>query len=160
MVSLDISRRVWIGSLEVTELIRRHLGEETSSAAVQGVPEMAPSSMEAALAGLSSPTKIQERAAGFWFNLNAELIIYGATEPDAQVEISGRPVRLRSDGTFSYRFSLPDGEYGLVAVATSASGNDSRSADLNFRRSTHYTGHVTAHPQDAQLNPPQPEHIA
>src|SRR5688572_31722682 len=31
----------------------------------------------------------------------------------ATVTIGGRPIRLRPDGSFSYRFSLPDGEYEL-----------------------------------------------
>ena len=50
-----------------------------------------------------------ERAKGFWFNVNAELIIYGATEPTARVTLGGHEIKLRPDGTFSYRFSLPDG---------------------------------------------------
>src|SRR5688500_20153543 len=34
----------------------------------------------------------------FWFKINAELIIYGATEPDAKVAIADRPIKLRPDG--------------------------------------------------------------
>ena len=32
----------------------------------------------------------------------------GATEPDAAVTIGGRKIQLRKDGTFSFRFALPD----------------------------------------------------
>jgi len=45
--------------------------------------------------------------------VNAELIIYGATEPDAQVTIGGRANQAAPDGSFSFRFSLPDGDYEL-----------------------------------------------
>ena len=65
-----------------------------------------------------------EQAKGFWFNVNAELIIYGATEPDAKVTLGGHEIKLRSDGSFSYRFALPDGKYDLPAVAVSADGTD------------------------------------
>ena len=61
---------------------------------------------------------------------------------------------LRPDGTFSYRFSLPDGRYELPAVATSADGTDSRSAGLEFSRSTEYRGDVGNHPV------PQVERVA
>src|SRR5207302_8550907 len=33
----------------------------------------------------------------FWFQLDAELIVYGATEPGARVTLQGEPVKLRHD---------------------------------------------------------------
>jgi hypothetical protein len=91
----------------------------------------------------------------FWFNVNAELIIYGATEPDAKVEIGGHKIQLRPDGTFSFRFILPDGNYDLPAQATSADGDDTRSAHLKFSRKTNYSGEVGAHPQDSRMKTPE-----
>jgi len=102
---------------------------------------------------VSSP--LPERKApeqGFWFNINAEIVIYGATEPDAQVTIAGRPLRLRPDGTFSLRFALPDGHYALDVAAASAQG-DRRQADVKFSRGTEYHGEVGRHPQDESLKP-------
>lgn len=91
---------------------------------------------------------------GFWFNVNAELIVYGATEPDATVTIDGEPIRLRSDGSFTLRFALPDGRYALTAEAIAAAGDDRRSARLEFVRRTAYQGEVAAHPQNPQLTAP------
>ena len=71
----------------------------------------------------------------FWFNINAEVILYGATEPDAQVAIAGQPIRLRPDGGFSFRFALPDGDYDLVATAISAH-HDQRQVRMQFSRRT------------------------
>jgi len=45
---------------------------------------------------------------GFYFEIDAELIVYGATEPNTRVTLQGEPVTLRPDGTFTVRFSLPD----------------------------------------------------
>ena len=112
------------------------------------------------VSSLSSPFGGAPGKKGFWFMVNAELIIYGATEPDAAVSIGGRKIKLRSDGTFSYRFALPDGSFNLPAIATNADGDDTRIADLAFSRSTEYAGEVGAHPQDAALRPPKAEHVA
>ena len=158
VVSMDSVRRVWMGSLEITELIRRQFLQELSSQAAAQLGQAG--SWSGAVASLSSPFGGREKAKGFWFNVNAELIIYGATEPDATVTIGGRTIRLRPDGSFSYRFSLPDGHYELPAVATSADGTDTRSAELEFSRQTAYHGDVKAHPQDAALKPPLAAHVA
>jgi hypothetical protein len=97
---------------------------------------------------------------GFWFNVNAELIIYGATEPDATVTIGRRVIKLRADGSFSYRFALPDGQYELPIVAVSADQTDARAAELQFSRATEYRGDVGAHPQDPRLKLPHVENVA
>jgi uncharacterized protein len=153
---MDQVRRVWIGSLEITELVRRQIARDISS--LSAAQLSLPSSLS--LASLASPFGGMEKRKGFWFNVNAELIIYGATEPDATVTIGGRQIKLRPDGTFSYRFILPDGKYDLLAEATSADGDDSRSADLKFSRSTDYRGDVGKHPQDPAMKPPLVEHVA
>ena len=65
-------------------------------------------------------------ASPFRFVLNTEIVIYGATEPDAQVEIDGKPVTLRSDGTFTVRIALPEGMHALPAIAASRDGSSTR----------------------------------
>jgi hypothetical protein len=87
------------------------------------------------------------------------LIIYGATERDATVTIGGRTIKLRPDGSFSYRFALPDGKYDLPVVAVSADGTDGRAAELKFSRATEIRGEVGTHPQDPALKPPTPDDV-
>ncbi len=106
---------------------------------------------------ISSPSGAgEQRPEGFWLNVNAELILYGATEPDASLTIGGRPIEIRPDGTFSLRFSLPDGEHVVTLSALSAQG-DFRRAELQFRRHTEYAGEVGVAPQDQSLTPPATE---
>ncbi len=149
IINIDDTRRVWMGSLEITELIRRRLAHAISSFGVSSF----------GISSLSSPFGGVERPKEFWFNVNAELIIYGATEPDAKVTLGGHEIKLRPDGSFSYRFALPDGRYDLPAVAVSADGTDARAANLKFSRETEYLGDVGAHPQDPSLKPPLPENL-
>ena len=108
---------------------------------------------------LSSPLMGQhQRPEGFWLSVNAELVVYGATEPDAVVTIGGRPIRIRPDGTFSYRFALPDGNYELPVCALSTHG-DQRQAELEFSRLTRYQGKVGEHVQDPDLRVPSAKNV-
>ena len=161
VVNMDTVRRVWIGSLEITELIRRKLAGDLSSQAAAGLAGVTSPVSAFGVSSVSSPFGgAEQKAKGFWFNVNAELIIYGATEPDATVTIGGRTIKLRRDGSFSYRFALPDGQYPLPAAATSADGTDTRWADLHFARSTNYGGgEVGTHPQDTSLKTPNPDSL-
>ncbi|HEY7308971.1 MAG TPA: DUF4912 domain-containing protein [Gemmataceae bacterium] len=72
----------------------------------------------------------------FWFQIDAELIVYGATEPSARVTLQGEPVKLRPDGTFTMRFSLPDSRQIIPAVAVSPDGIEERTIVLAVERNT------------------------
>lgn len=113
---------VGTGSLELKEMMEKALGGEVSSAA--------PGSF-----AISSPVG-KERARGFWFRLGTELIVYGATEPNARVTLQGRPIKLRRDGTFTVRFDLPDGEQVIPAVAESPDGVDRITITPTVRKKT------------------------
>jgi hypothetical protein len=89
-----------------------------------------------ALSSFGSGALMRVRQRQFWFQLDAELIVYGATEPTARVTLQGEPVRLRPDGTFTLRFALPDGRQILPAVATSADGVEERTIVLAVERNT------------------------
>jgi len=72
----------------------------------------------------------------FWLIADAELIVYGATEPDATVTIGGRPIKLNPDGTFRFQMSFQDGliDYPIMAVA--ADGEQTRDVHMSFTRET------------------------
>lgn len=76
--------------------------------------------------GFSPVRKEEKRPRKFWLVVNTELIVYGATESDAKVTVAGRAVTLRPDGTFSLRFSLPDGKQVIPVRAASCDGVDER----------------------------------
>jgi uncharacterized protein len=72
----------------------------------------------------------------FDFELDAELIVYGSTEPGSHVTLQGDPVKLRPDGTFTVRFSLPNCRQVIPAVACSADGVEQRTVILAVERNT------------------------
>ncbi|HEX8372904.1 MAG TPA: DUF4912 domain-containing protein [Chthoniobacterales bacterium] len=90
----------------------------------------------------------------FFMHVNAEVIFYGGTHPDATVWIDGKEIQLAQDGSFRYHFRLPDGEFEIPIVAESPDGVEIRSAKLVFKRGTSRTGDVGATSQPSYLNAP------
>jgi hypothetical protein len=78
----------------------------------------------------------QDRRNQFDFEVDAELIIFGTTRPDATVTLKGEPVKLRPDGSFTVRMHLPDKRQVLPVVASSADGIESRTVVLAVERNT------------------------
>jgi len=76
------------------------------------------------------------RARKFWLVADAELIVYGATEPDATVTIAGQPIKLNPDGTFRFHMSFQDGLIDFPILAVAVDGVQTRSVHLKFNRST------------------------
>ncbi|MDD2709739.1 MAG: DUF4912 domain-containing protein [Verrucomicrobiae bacterium] len=141
MFDPDLLRRIFMGSQVLAEWLKRRLSEETSSGL------FSPSSPFGASFGAVS-------ARGFWFNVNAELIIYGATEPKATVVFDDRPISLKPDGTFRFQFALPDGDFRLPISATSPDGVETRSVNLHFVRETATQGGVGVVPHPPELAAP------
>ncbi len=77
------------------------------------------------MASMASPVKKPQKR-GFWLRVDCELIVYGATEPDAKVTVQGKPINLRPDGTFTLRFALPDGKQIIPVKAVSADKAEDR----------------------------------
>jgi ABC-type phosphate transport system substrate-binding protein len=86
--------------------------------------------------GLFSGGAVPIRPRKFWLVADAELIVYGATEPDATVTIAGETIPLSPDGTFRFQLSFQDGllDYPILAVAKD--GEQTRSIHLKFTRET------------------------
>jgi len=72
----------------------------------------------------------------FWLVVDAEVIVYGATEPDARVKFMGKEIRLNPDGTFGIRMALPDGNIEFPVEATSADGEETRKVRPVVQRTT------------------------
>jgi hypothetical protein len=96
----------------------------------------------------------RKKERGFFMHLNAEVIFYGGTHPDAKVRIDGKQIKLSPDGTFRYHFRFPDGDYSIPIVAQSPDKAEKRSATLSFRRTTSRKGDVGHTAQPKHLKKP------
>jgi hypothetical protein len=72
----------------------------------------------------------------FQLLVDAELIVYGATQRDAYVTLQGEPVRLRPDGTFTVRLQMPERRQVIPVVASSHDGVEQRTISIAVERNT------------------------
>ncbi len=112
------------GSESIGALLAQHLAANLSSGAV------------ASSSNIPRKDEAGGKGKDFWLVVNTELIVYGATEPDAKVTLQGQPLRLRPDGTFSVRFALPDGEQVIPVHAVNADGDMEKQITPIVTRST------------------------
>ena len=70
------------------------------------------------------------------FHVDAEMILYGRTKPDAKVMLGGEPIKLRPDGSFTVRLAMPDKRQVLPVVASTPDGVQQRTIVIAVERNT------------------------
>ena len=76
------------------------------------------------------------QARSFWLVADAELIVYGATDPSAKLFIEDEEVPLGNDGTFRLQVPFRDGIQNYSIKAIDKDGVDSRNITMKFERVT------------------------
>ncbi len=84
----------------------------------------------------------------FKFEVDAQMVIYGVAAPGSTVSISGEPLEVASDGTFSTRVEMPDRRQVLPVVACSRDGTQQRTTVLAVERNTKVMEPVTNDMED------------
>jgi len=142
------TKRIWIDSQEIIERFtkRYNLNNEAGD---QAWP---PSSHWLASSSMSSPFG-GDAGSCFHMHVNAELVIYGGTEPGATMRIDGKDIPLDDQGNFHYHFNFADGKYHIPIEATSKDSLEIRSALLSFLRMTAGSDDVDETPQPERDTP-------
>ncbi len=81
-----------------------------------------------------SGSGIQNRS--FWLVADAELIVYGATDPSAKLTIGGENIPLAADGTFRLQVPFRDGSQSYVIKAIDSTASQERAITMEFDRNT------------------------
>jgi len=76
------------------------------------------------------------RQRSFWLVADAELIVYGATDPSASLTIGNEPVPLTPEGTFRIQVPFRDGQQHYAIKAVAADGEQKREVTMAFQRTT------------------------
>jgi uncharacterized protein len=175
MLGSELVDRVGLGSAEIDQILRKELKqklhtESASELAAKGLWGPGVSSLFSGIglwgpevtslfsgvgASWSAQPFSEKKAREFFMHVNAEVIFYGGTHPDAKVTIDGKPIALNADGTFRFHFKFPDGDYDIPIVAVSPDKVETRSATLSFKRATARKGDVghTAQPKGLKKQP-------
>ncbi|MDR0391708.1 MAG: DUF4912 domain-containing protein [Planctomycetaceae bacterium] len=72
----------------------------------------------------------------FNFNIDADIIIHGKTDPSVQLTVKNEPIAINSDGTFSVRFSIPEKRHVFPIEAESNDGVEIQRVILTMERNT------------------------
>jgi len=72
----------------------------------------------------------------FQIEVDAEMIVYGATQPNAYVTLQGEPVKLQADGTFRVRVEMPNKRQVIPIVASAADGSARQTVVMAVERNT------------------------
>lgn len=69
-------------------------------------------------------------------DVEADVVIYGITQPNVQLTVKNEPIRVQPDGRFSVRFHLPEKRQVYPVVAVSSDGIESQTTILAIERNT------------------------
>lgn len=114
-----------IGDLSPGEFIKKIILGSSEEMILEGASESAK----------GGASEKQQKKKQFFFEIGTELIVYGRTEPDAEVWLGDKKIKLRDDGTFTLRFALPEGKIPLDFIARSKDKSQNRSIKTEVERS-------------------------
>lgn len=136
----DMLDQTWATIQDQAQKIYHQSGGNSATAPMDDLRDLFEERLRRPLHGLSLQTlgtgALPLLGRPFHFEVDAELVVYGATEPNAHVTLQGEPVQLRKDGTFTVRFALPDARQIIPAVAASPDGVEERTIVLAVERNT------------------------
>jgi len=78
----------------------------------------------------------EQQPIDFQLEVDAEMIVYGATKPDAYVTLQGEPVKVQADGTFRVRVEMPNKRQVLPIIASAADGSARQTVMMAVERNT------------------------
>ena len=145
-----------MGSAEIDQLLRKGLQQRMFSESSSEMMAQWGPGVTSLFSGVGASWSAQPFSAqrGFFMHVNAEVIFYGGTHPDAKVTIAGKPIKLEADGSFRYHFKFPDGNFEIPIVAQSPDKVEERSATLSLKRGTARKGDVGHTAQPKHLKKP------
>jgi hypothetical protein len=152
----DMLDTLSMGSAEIDKLLRKRMQQRLFSESASGLMAQWGPGVSSLFSGVGASWSAQpfSKPRGFFMHVNAELIFYGGTHPDATVWVDGKQVRLNADGSFRYHFKFPDGDFEIPIVAESPDKVEQRTAVLSFKRGTIRKGDVGHTGQPAHLKKP------
>jgi uncharacterized protein len=76
----------------------------------------------------------------FELEVDAEMVVYGVTQPGAYLTLHGEPVKVHADGTFRVRVEMPNRRQVLPIVASTADGASRQTVVMAVERNTKSMG--------------------
>lgn len=126
--------QIGMSSFDIAKLMRERWEEIVSISLPSSHSNISSSSSMSFFA--QQEKQIPQKDKKFWLRADTEIIINGATEPDASLTLKGQPIKLSTDGSFSVRFYLPNGEDKYTIEAVSSDGTMKKSITFEISKKT------------------------
>ena len=126
--------KIGMSSFDIAKLMRERWEEIVSISLPSSHSNISSSSSMSFFA--QQEKQIPQKDKNFWLKADTEIIINGATEPDASLTLKGQPIKLSADGSFSVRFYLPNGEDKYTIEAVSSDGTMKKSITFEISKKT------------------------
>ena len=126
--------QIGLSSFDIAKLMRERWEEIVSISLPSSHSNISSSSSMSFFA--QQEKQIPQKDKKFWLRADTEIIINGATEPDASLTLKGQPIKLSTDGSFSVRFYLPNGEDKYTIEAVSSDGTMKKSITFEISKKT------------------------
>ncbi|MGL6196490.1 MAG: DUF4912 domain-containing protein [Thermoguttaceae bacterium] len=81
-------------------------------------------------------TSLEKTKRNFDFNVEADIILHGKTDPSVQIGIKGEPIRVASDGSFAVRYTLSEKRQVFPIDAKSSDGIETQQVIVAIERNT------------------------
>ncbi len=137
--TLDAHWGDMVGDCERIYAMSGGFSPETNSPELQELFEermRRPMGPPAARETVTEPEEGAEQPVAFQLEIDAEMIVYGATQPDAYVTLQGEPVKVQADGTFRVRVDMPNKRQVLPIVASLPDGSARQTVVMAVERNT------------------------
>lgn len=82
----------------------------------------------------------EDGTAAFALDVDAEMVVYGVTQPGVYLTVQGEPVKVHADGTFRVRVEMPNRRQVLPIVASTADGSSRQTVVMAVERNTKSMG--------------------
>jgi hypothetical protein len=82
----------------------------------------------------------EDGGVAFALDVDAEMVVYGVTQPGVYLTVQGEPVKVHSDGTFRVRVEMPNRRQVLPIVASTADGSSRQTVVMAVERNTKSMG--------------------
>jgi hypothetical protein len=83
---------------------------------------------------------VEDGVPSFELEVDAEMVVYGVTQPGAYLTLHGEPVKVHADGTFRVRVEMPNRRQVLPIVASTADGASRQTVVMAVERNTKSMG--------------------
>lgn len=126
LLELSGIQHIGKGSFDISKLLKERWQEMLYISSMLNLPGSVRPVSSFRIEKQQEEIPVLEQQREFFLKANTEIIIYGSTQPSAELKFQNKPIKLSPEGTFSIKLSLDDGITEFPIEATSTKGDNKK----------------------------------